>query len=164
MRKKIWIPMILLTFILLAGCENQNKPPAEPTDTNTAAAAEQEKENMQGSDSENVPVEKLSEEETSEQTVQKQNGSYLEALSDEELEEARNLAEKFYTEEFSYDLISLKPADDTDSLYRNNTDYKPGNIIIFMAETTHAGEGIYRKIVFAREDSGSEWTQINEGY
>lgn len=159
MRKKIWIPIIVLTFGLLAGCENQNVSPAD-----TAAMTESEKENIQDSDSENVPDEKLSEEETSEQTAQKPNNNYLESLSDEELEEARSLAEKFYTEEFSYDLISLEPADNTDSLYRQNADYKPGNIIVFMAETTHAGEGTYRKIVFVRENSGSEWTQINEGY
>lgn len=168
MRKKIWIPVIVLTMGLLVSCENQNIPPAESTESNTAADSaamtEPEKDSMPDADSEKELNETLSEESTSQQTEQDQLTNYLEALSEEELEAARSLAEKFYTEEFPYDLISLEPADNTDFLYHENASYEPGTIIIFMAETTHAGEGTYRKIVFVRDDSSSKWQQINEGY
>ena len=177
MRKKIWIPILVLTIGLLISCENQNILPSESAESQTVADStamtESQKDVISNTDSEKEPVEPLSEKDSSKQTgqseqagqtEQNQPADYLEALSSEELEAARSLAEKFYTEEFPHDLISLKPADNTDPFYRENIDYEPGSIIIFLAETTHAGEGIYRKIVFVKEAPSSEWKQINEGY
>jgi hypothetical protein len=88
---------------------------------------------------------------------------YKEKLTEDEINMVLELATKFY-EEFPYEMISLKVADNDYSGYSYYKEYKPGNIIIFLAETKHAGEGIYRSIVYVRKDVNSEWEQINEGY
>lgn len=92
------------------------------------------------------------------------NSRYVKALTDEELAEVEELARDFYENDFPYRLFSLKIASDDHSLYENHHEYREGNIIVFQAETSHAGRGIYRNIAFARENASSEWKKINEGY
>ena len=75
------------------------------------------------------------------------------------------MAEDFYSgESFPYDLLSIRVADDSDPVYQYYPEYEPGNIIAFLAETTHAGRGTYRCILFARKDKDESWERINEGY
>lgn len=92
------------------------------------------------------------------------HSGYSEAFSEAELEMLEEKARKFYEEEFSYELLSLKLAEDSSSLYENYPEYEQGNILIFLAETTHAGEGVYRFFVFGRKDTDDEWERIDEGY
>lgn len=88
--------------------------------------------------------------------------TYSEALSEEEIKDLQQMAEDFYNNDFPYDLISIKPMDDDKDrmLYEG---YAPGTVFGFWAETTHAGEGVYRMIIFGKNDQG-EWERINEGY
>lgn len=92
--------------------------------------------------------------------------NYSEALTKKERKQLKKKAKKFYKnkKKFPYKLLSLRLADDSNPLYKDYPKYTVGNIIIFQAETTHAGKGVYRFIVFARKDMNSKWKRINEGY
>lgn len=37
-------------------------------------------------------------------------------------------------------------------------------VICYLVETTHAGEGVYRQILFGRQNPEDSWEIINEGY
>ena len=75
--------------------------------------------------------------------------TYSEALSEEEIKDLQQMAEVFYNNDFSYDLISIKPMDDDkDCMFYEG--YAPGTVFGFWAETTHAGEGVYRMIIFGK--------------
>lgn len=88
--------------------------------------------------------------------------TYSEALLEEEINELQQMAEDFYNNDFPYDLISIKPMDDDkDRMFYEG--YAPGTVFGFWAETTHAGEGVYRMIIFGKNAQG-EWERINEGY
>ena len=43
-------------------------------------------------------------------------------------------------------------------------EYEVGNIIIFRVRTEHEIKGIYRYIVFGRDNRNDDWKRINEGY
>ncbi len=90
--------------------------------------------------------------------------NYSQALSEQQLQQVKDMAKKYYENEFSYDLLSLKIAENDCHWYYDYPQYQQGNIIIFKAETSHSGEGIYRYIVFAKENVNEQWKQINEGY
>ncbi len=90
--------------------------------------------------------------------------NYSQALSEQQLQQVKDMAKKYYENEFSYDLLSLKIAENDCYWYYDYPQYQQGNIIIFKAETSHSGEGIYRYIVFAKENVNEQWKQINEGY
>lgn len=90
--------------------------------------------------------------------------NYSEALTKKEKKKLKKRAKRFYKKEFPYKLLSLRLADDLCFLYKAYPKYKVGNIIIFQAETTHAGEGVYRFITFARKNQNSKWKRISEGY
>jgi len=90
--------------------------------------------------------------------------NYSQALSEQELQQTKNMARAYYENEYCYDLLSLKAAENDCHWYYDYPQYQQGDIIIFKAETTHAGEGTYRYIVIARDNSSKQWKQINEGY
>ncbi|USF28674.1 hypothetical protein [Clostridium sp. MD294] len=90
--------------------------------------------------------------------------NYSQCLSQQQLQQLKDMAKKYYENEFSYDLLSLNIAENDCHWYYDYPQYQQGNIIIFKAETAHAGEGIYRYIVFAKDTNSEQWKQINEGY
>lgn len=90
------------------------------------------------------------------------NQNYTEALSEQELQQVKNLARNYYEQNFAYDLLSLKTAANDCHWYKQYAQYPAGNILILQAETTHAGEGVYRYIVFVKDNQ--QWIQIGEGY
>lgn len=87
---------------------------------------------------------------------------YAKALNDDEIVYVEKLAKSYYEEEFIFDLLSLSLTKE-DTIYTYYPEYEPGNIAVFQAETTQAGKGVYRYIVYVREDKKSEWVKINEG-
>lgn len=90
--------------------------------------------------------------------------NYSQYLSEQQLYQVKDMAKKYYENEFSYDLLSLNIAENDCHWYYDYPQYQQGNIIIFKAETAHAGEGIYRYIVFVKDTNSEQWKQINEGY
>lgn len=90
--------------------------------------------------------------------------NYSQALSEQKLQKTKDMARAYYKNEYCYDLLSLNIAENDCHWYYDYPQYQQGNIIIFKAETAHAGEGIYRYIVFAKDTNSEQWKQINEGY
>lgn len=92
-----------------------------------------------------------------------QPSSYIEALSDDEKDRILLFAADWYAMNFfEYEVLSMKFADDDDLGYEYYSQYKPGEIIILLVETTHGGRGVYRKCFITV--SGSDYNVINEGY
>ncbi|MDO5292668.1 MAG: hypothetical protein Q4F05_07950 [bacterium] len=90
--------------------------------------------------------------------------NYSKAMSADDLNKAEQLARNYYKDQTSFQLISIHVAEDDSELYEANSEYQPGNIIIFKTETSHAGEGVYRYITFARKNLEDEFEMLSEGY
>ena len=89
--------------------------------------------------------------------------SYIGAISNDEKETIMEFARDWYSENFSeYEVLSMKLADDDDDGYSYYSQYKPGELVILLVETTHGGSGVYRKCFITISDDG--YTVINEGY
>lgn len=90
---------------------------------------------------------------------------YSEALTEDEIAEITELAEKWYSENFAeYELISIES--ETEAYYTEShaRGFDPGEIIIFKVKTTKEGEDDrYRHCVFVKDESG-EWQFKTEGY
>ncbi|MDR3206854.1 MAG: hypothetical protein LBT60_00825 [Oscillospiraceae bacterium] len=84
---------------------------------------------------------------------------WAESLTPEDLAAAQAAAEAFYASS-PFALLALRLADDDHYLY--TAEYTPGEAVVFEAETTHAGPGIYRAILLLKTETG--WTVANEGY
>lgn len=90
--------------------------------------------------------------------------AYSEAVSEEDLQILEGLLKDYYKNGFPYDLISYKIAEDNYKGYEYYEDYDVGNILIFKVRTTHEGDGLYRTIIFGRDDTETDWKRLNEGY
>lgn len=93
--------------------------------------------------------------------------SYTGMLTRDDLAETESMAREYYDSGTTYQLLSLRLAADgqyASCLTREELlDCPPGQVAVYEAETDHAGTGIYRHIVFLKEDSG-QWSQLREGY
>ena len=97
-----------------------------------------------------------------------ENYTFRDGLTQEDVAETESMARGYYESGTSFELLSLRLADD--ELYSAYFDasgcaaYLPGQIAIYEAETSHAGAGIYRHIVFLKSVTEGTWTQVEEGY
>lgn len=103
--------------------------------------------------------------------LEEENPSYLEALSEEDLEETEELARYYFTEKTPVfeGVEEIEPADDASPFYKNagiEDSYAPGNIIIYMVLTAKdAREGNPQRFIsIARKSKSDEWKVINCGY
>lgn len=97
--------------------------------------------------------------------------SYLEALTQEELDETEALAQYYFTEEVtSFEGVDqIYPADSSDPQYHNSgieDDYGPGNIIIYRVLTNldRRDGNPFRYISIARKSKSDNWKIINSGF
>ena len=99
------------------------------------------------------------------------NASYLEALTQEELDATEALAQYYFTEEVtSFEGVDqIYPADSSDPQYHNSgieDDYGPGNIIIYRVLTNldRRDGNPFRYISIARKSKSDDWKIINSGF
>lgn len=99
------------------------------------------------------------------------NTSYLEALTQEELDTTEALAQYYFTEEVtSFEGVDqIYPADSSDPQYHNSgieDDYGPGNIIIYRVLTNldRRDGNPFRYISIARKSKSDDWKIINSGF
>jgi len=97
--------------------------------------------------------------------------SYLEALTEEDLEETAELARYYFTEKTPVfeGVEEIEPADDASPFYQNagiEDSYAPGNIIIYHVLTAKdAREGKPKRFIsIARKSKSDQWKVINCGY
>ena len=97
--------------------------------------------------------------------------SYLEALTQEELDATEALAQYYFTEEVtSFEGVDqIYPADSSDPQYHNSgieDDYGPGNIIIYRVLTNldRRDGNPFRYISIARKSKSDDWKIINSGF
>lgn len=97
--------------------------------------------------------------------------SYLEALTQEELDKTEALAQYYFTEEVtSFEGVDqIYPADSSDPQYHNSgieADYGPGNIIIYRVLTNldRRDGNPFRYISIARKSKSDDWKIINSGF
>lgn len=97
--------------------------------------------------------------------------SYLEALTQEELDATEKLAQYYFTEEVtSFEGVDqIYPADSSDPQYHNSgieDDYGPGNIIIYRVLTNldRRDGNPFRYISIARKSKSDDWKIINSGF
>lgn len=97
--------------------------------------------------------------------------SYLEALTQEELDATEALAQYYFTEEVtSFEGVDqIYPADSSDPQYHNSgieEDYGPGNIIIYRVLTNldRRDGNPFRYISIARKSKSDDWKIINSGF
>ena len=97
--------------------------------------------------------------------------SYLEALTQEELDDTEALAQYYFTEEVtSFEGVDqIYPADSSDPQYHNSgieDDYGPGNIIIYRVLTNldRRDGNPFRYISIARKSKSDDWKIINSGF
>lgn len=97
--------------------------------------------------------------------------SYLEALTQEELNATEALAQYYFTEEVtSFEGVDqIYPADSSDPQYQNSgieDDYGPGNIIIYRVLTNldRRDGNPFRYISIARKSKSDDWKIINSGF
>ena len=95
------------------------------------------------------------------ETVEK---DYSGSISKEDKKELERLLKDYYENEFLYKLIEFQIVDNNLPRYKNYKEYEVGNIIIFRVRTEHEIKGIYRYIVFGRDNRNDDWKRINEGY
>ncbi len=98
-------------------------------------------------------------------------GSYLEALTPEELDATEALAQYYFTDEVtSFEGVDqIYPADSSDPQYHNSgleDDYAPGNIIIYRVLTNldRRDGNPFRYISIARNSKSDDWKIINSGF
>ena len=94
----------------------------------------------------------------------KSQASYKDALSDEELNQAKELAVDYYKKTV-WELISIDVVNDEYPLYNNEgieADYKAGEIIIFHVVAKKDNE-VFNLIISVAKVNG-EWKIINNGY
>ena len=92
------------------------------------------------------------------------NKDYSGSISKEDKKELERLLKDYYENEFLYKLIEFQIVDNNLPRYKNYKEYEVGNIIIFRVRTEHEIKGIYRYIVFGRDNRNDDWKRINEGY
>lgn len=99
------------------------------------------------------------------------DSSYLEALTQEELDATEALAQYYFTEEVtSFEGVDqIYPADSSDPQYHNSgieDDYGPGNIIIYRVLTNldRRDGNPFRYISIARKSKSDDWKIINSGF
>lgn len=108
--------------------------------------------------------------ETSSTSDQKENQmeivekDYSGSISKEDKKELERLLKDYYDNEFLYKLIEFQIVDNNMPEYQYYEEYEVGNIIIFKVRTEHEIKGIYRYIVFGRDNRNDDWKRINEGY
>ena len=97
--------------------------------------------------------------------------SYLDALSEEDLQQTETLAQKYFVEETpSFEGVDqIYPVDSDTSLYHNaglEGEYSPGNIIIYKVLTVkdRRDGSPFRFISLARKSKSDDWKIINCGY
>lgn len=97
--------------------------------------------------------------------------SYLEALTQEELDATEALAQYYFTEEVtSFEGVDqIYPADSSDPQYHNSgieDDYGPGNLIIYRVLTNldRRDGNPFRYISIARKSKSDDWKIINSGF
>ena len=95
------------------------------------------------------------------ETVEK---DYSGSISKEDKKELERLLKDYYDNEFLYKLIEFQIVDNNMPEYQYYEEYEVGNIIIFKVRTEHEIKGIYRYIVFGRDNRNDDWKRINEGY
>ncbi len=99
------------------------------------------------------------------------NASYLEALTQEELDATEALAQYYFTDEVTAfeGVDQIYPADSSDPQYHNSgleDDYEPGNIIIYRVLTNldRRDGNPFRYISIARTSKSDDWKIINSGF
>ena len=97
--------------------------------------------------------------------------SYVEALTQEELDATEELAQYYFTEEVtSFEGVDqIYPADSSDPQYHNSgieDDYGPGNLIIYRVLTNldRRDGNPFRYISIARKSKSDDWKIINSGF
>ena len=96
------------------------------------------------------------------------SASYTAMLAEEDRAETESMAREYYDSGTPYELLTLRLAeDDRYPMYLEGTRYSaypPGQVAVYEAETSHAGAGVYRHIIFVRDSAEGDWTQAGEGY
>lgn len=97
--------------------------------------------------------------------------SYLDALTQEELDATEALAQYYFTEEVtSFEGVDqIYPAESSDPQYHNSgieADYGPGNLIIYRVLTNldRRDGNPFRYISIARKSKSDDWKIINSGF
>lgn len=159
--KKVIALMLLTAFtVAVCSCSVSQNEHAEPTDpaietvyTGSPAETDTETETVAPTSDIAVVTPEASDE----------PNSYIGAITDDEKEAIMEFTRDWYLQNFSeYEVLSMKFADDDDDGYSYYSQYKPGELVILLVETTHGGSGVYRKCFITISDDG--YTVINEGY
>lgn len=159
MRKILAALLSVFMLLSLIACSKTTAPDVEPT----AAPIGGETGSPSALPSETASADPVYTPSPTEAETSEQPSSYIGALSDEEKERILSFAAEWYAEYFfEYEVLSMKFADDDDLGYDYYSQYKPGEIIILLVETTHGGRGVYRKCFITI--SGSGYEVINDGY
>lgn len=103
---------------------------------------------------------------TAENSSKNKKKNYKESISKKDKEKIEKVLKKYYKEKLHFPIISYHVADNDFSAYKNRTEYKEGNILIYLVSTEHEGKNssVYRHIIIARENEQIEWKVIGEGY
>lgn len=97
--------------------------------------------------------------------------TYIGALTDSELQETEELAQRYFTEDSPVfeGVDQIYPVDSEEPLYRNaglEAEYPAGNIIIYRVLTVkdRRDGNPFRTISIARSSKSADWKIINSGY
>lgn len=92
--------------------------------------------------------------------------NYFEALTKEELADAKKVAEEYYSD-ITVEVVGMTPAPNDYAVYQNSireAHYEAGNIIVFEVDAILHGETDKRSVSVARESSAEPWQVVNEGH
>lgn len=113
----------------------------------------------------------ITENNIAENDAETSGSSYLEALTQEELDATEALAQYYFTDKVtSFEGVDqIYPADSSDPQYHNSgleDDYAPGNIIIYRVLTNldRRDGNPFRYISIARNSKSDDWKIINSGF
>ncbi|MCR5808245.1 MAG: hypothetical protein K6G56_01635 [Clostridiales bacterium] len=153
--KKTILAAVLIAAAVLTACVKKEPIAIDPTPTAEAS------ETAAAPSLTVPPTEEPSP--TPEVTEAAPEDSYLGALSDDEKLAVMEYAADWYEEYFrDYEVLSMQFAEDDDIGYSDYPQYGPGEIIILLVETTHGGQGVYRRFFVTISETG--FNKINEGY
>lgn len=150
--KKIFA-LVALTLLLVftTACSNHI-----PTDVKESTSGDQEASCTKTGSSNNIVTKR---------TVDYTLDDYKKALTKEEEDKTLEIAKNYYKDKKFLRFLSLEEMNNV-SYYFNEgleSNYSPGNIIIYSVKVMQDGEEMVRRICLARGDDGN-WQVINEGY
>lgn len=90
------------------------------------------------------------------------DNNYSEAVSPEDIAELRKKIKKYYRNKWKEKATSIQLTEDSNAVYWDYPEYKPGCILCFIVGKVKAGKDVSRLFVFVREDRKSPWKRIDE--